>query len=147
MSGLRHVGIAVGDMDRSLRFYRDVFGFEVTWDRIEQGAALDTQLGQPDTRVRTVKLRNGRENPLVELLEFSRPAPEPAAESNLTRIGLTHLALTVDDVEAVFDRIVEAGCRAVAPPEPSADGQAKLFFCTDPDGVYLEVVEMTGRTP
>ena len=32
---LRHVGITVTDMEKSLKLYRDYFGFEVVWDEIE----------------------------------------------------------------------------------------------------------------
>ena len=30
--GLAHVGVFVSDLERSKRFYRDVLGFEITWE-------------------------------------------------------------------------------------------------------------------
>ena len=142
MTGIRHIGIVVSDLGRSLSFYQDVFGLEVTWDRVESGPALDSQLGMQGVEVRTVKMRGTSDATQIELLSFRRPYAENDVAGTLTRRGLTHIALAVSDADEVYDRLGATHCKATAPPSPSADGFAKVFFCTDPDGVFLEVVEL-----
>ena len=53
---LRHVGITVTDMEKSLKLYRDYFGFEVVWDEIEQGEFIDNLSDETDVKVNTVKM-------------------------------------------------------------------------------------------
>ena len=143
MTGIRHIGIVVSDLGRSLSFYQDVFGLEVTWDRVESGPALDSQLGLQDVEVRTVKMRGKSDSTQIELLSFRRPIAAADLPGTLTRRGLTHIALAVPDADKVYDRLATMQqCKATAPPTLSADGFAKVFFCTDPDGVFLEVVEV-----
>ena len=38
---LRHIGITVVDMEKSLKLYRDIFNLKVVWDRIEEGKFID----------------------------------------------------------------------------------------------------------
>ena len=51
MFKLRHVGITVTDMQRSLKLYRDYFGFDIVWDAIEQGDFIDSLSGQSNIKV------------------------------------------------------------------------------------------------
>ena len=142
MTRIRHVGIVVSDLERSLSFYRDVFGLEITWDRVESGPALDSQLGLQGVEVRTVKMRGELDDTQIELLSFRRPLADEDPGGTLTRRGLTHIALAVPDADQAYGRLESMKYTATAPPEQSADGFAKVFFCTDPDGVFLEVVEV-----
>ena len=41
MSSLRHVGITVSNLDRSIEFYRDFLGFDVKKIMVESGAGGD----------------------------------------------------------------------------------------------------------
>jgi len=141
VSVLRHVGIVVADIEASLAFYRRHFGFEPVADAVERGPALAHQLGLPAVEVRTVKLQAPDGGPLLELLDFSSPPRQPRAPAGLNVAGLTHLALTVADAAQVYSGLCAAGCAVTAPPAASADGRVRMFFCADPDGVQLEIVE------
>ena len=44
MISLRHVGLAVTDMDNALELYRDIFKLEVVWDQIESGKFIDYEM-------------------------------------------------------------------------------------------------------
>ena len=142
---VRHAGIVVSDLERSLAFYRDLLGLRVEVDQVEHGEFVETILGLPGVRVRTVKLAAKEGPTLLELLEFdglSLTAGEPA---DLRRIGPTHSALTVDDLDRLYRRLHSAGVRFVSPPRTSADGRARVAFCADPDGAMLELVEPIGN--
>ncbi len=166
---LRHAGIVVRSMERALRFYRDLLGLRVVWDRLEHGPPLEDVLGIPDVRVRTVKLAPAQHRDeaiatftagqphappaLLELLEFESPRscapsldaadPREIEQSRaLQRLGLTHLAWTVAGLDALFLRLSAAGVRFIHPPRTSADGRVKLAFCIDPDGTPMELVEV-----
>jgi catechol 2,3-dioxygenase-like lactoylglutathione lyase family enzyme len=142
--GVRHIGIVVRDAERSLSFYRDLLGLQVEADQSEHGDFIETILAVPGVRVRTVKL-SAREGPtLLELLEFEDPEGPDDGPPSLKRIGPTHAALTVDDLDRLHARLTEHGVRFLSPPQRSVDGRARVAFCADPDGTLLELVEPAG---
>jgi catechol 2,3-dioxygenase-like lactoylglutathione lyase family enzyme len=51
---LHHVAIAVGDMERSLAFYRDGLGLAVFQDEVIRGPDVDIALMEKAARVRMV---------------------------------------------------------------------------------------------
>jgi catechol 2,3-dioxygenase-like lactoylglutathione lyase family enzyme len=145
VSSVRHLGIVVRDAERSLGFYRDQLGLRVEVDQLERGEFIETLLGLPAVRVRTVKLSTADGGTLLELLQFDEAAASTASLGDLRRLGPTHAALTVDDLEALYRRLSGQGVRFLSPPLVSADGNARVAFCADPDGTMLELVEPTAR--
>lgn len=110
--------IPVADMERALRFYRDVLGFRVSFTNgnptsfavINQGAA-ELHLGvQPG------------------------------------KAGSAHAHLMVDDLDAVYDRLVQAGATVRQAPKVQEWG-LRDFVIADPDGNTFEIAEAgDGRT-
>lgn len=140
MTDIRHVGIVVSDMAVSLTFYRDVIGLRDAPITQESGEFLDGLLGMTAAKVSTVKLSGTKGSTLLELLCFETPTA--TASTPLTAIGPTHVALTVSDLDELYARIIAAGYEFNAPPKVSPDGGAKVAFCRDPDGTFLELVEV-----
>jgi CMP-N-acetylneuraminic acid synthetase/catechol 2,3-dioxygenase-like lactoylglutathione lyase family enzyme len=139
---LRHAGIVVSDLERSLSFYREALGFVETARADETGPFLDGLLNMPSATVTTVKLRGTTTPGQIELLSFKTPKPFAKAETALNTCGITHLALQVGDLDRLFQSLQGMGITFNAPPAVSPDGRAKVAFCRDPDGVFLELVEL-----
>ena len=96
-----------------------------------------------NAQVRTVKLVGTDNAVQVELLAFTTPAVvEANRDIGLTTRGPTHIALTVTGLTALHERMAAAGVPFTTPPRVSADGKAMVTFCRDPDGTYVELVEM-----
>jgi catechol 2,3-dioxygenase-like lactoylglutathione lyase family enzyme len=143
MSTLRHVGIVVSDLDRALAFYRDLLGFSVDREAVESGSFLDAILGMPNAEIRTVKLSGEGNGAQVELLAFIRPeTQETVRPVGFNTRGPTHIALTVKDLGELFQRMVAAGVSFTTPPRVADDGRAKVTFCRDPDGTFIELVQL-----
>lgn len=142
-AALRHVGIVVSDLPKMTAFYRDLFGFSQEKRALEFGNFIDTILGAPGVRVTTVKLTSPNGG-MIELLHFESPrTADGAAESHRTLFsaGLTHIALTVKNIDRLYEQLSRDGTKFVAPPAVSVDGRAKVAFCRDPEENYLELVE------
>lgn len=142
MTAVRHCGIVVSDMERSLRFYRDLLGLKVARAMDESGEFIDNVLGLGNVQVTTVKLSGDDGPTLVELLEFKSHQDKDPVRRTLYSIGPTHAAFTVDNLDEVYRRLSQAGVRFNAPPQLSPDGYAKVTFCYDPDGTPVELVEV-----
>ena len=141
MFSVRHVGITVQDMEKSLTLYRDYFGFQVVWDEIEQGKFIDGLSGIDDIVVRTVKLKDEKGG-MIELLEYeSHPQPLETLRP-IVNIGVSHFAMTVDNLDETYKDLLDMELIFNAKPAISPDGGAKVWFCRDFDGTLIELVEV-----
>ena len=140
MKAVRHTGIVVTDMARSLEFYRDLLGLTLALDFEERGEYIDTLSNVSGIRLRMVKLR-ADDGGLVELLHYISHPMSRAKDNKLCEIGPTHMAFTVDSIDETYARLSGAGVKFNSTPIVSPDGKAKPTFCQDPDGTYLELVE------
>ena len=137
---IRHTGIVVDDLKKSLWFYKEKMGFKVFKHMDESGHFIDKILGIRNIMVTTVKmiLRNGQ---MIELLDFSSHKKN-ILQSSINDIGPTHLAFTVDNIDKIYDDFLHDGVEFISTPEMSEDGGVKVVFCKAPEGTYIEFVEL-----
>lgn len=142
MVSLRHIGVTVTDMDRSLELYQKHFGLEVVWDQIEAGPFIDSLSGIEDIKVRTVKMKD-KLGGMIELLQYhSHPEEnEENSRNKIIKIGCSHLAVTVNDVDEAYKELSALGLKFNCTPQLSPDGGARVCFCRDYDGTLIEIVE------
>lgn len=138
---IRHAGVVVSDLKRSLEFYRDVLGLRVVCVADEPPSYIGKLLAIQDGRVTTAKLAAPTGETLIELLEFRREARPRQSVREVDSIGPTHIALTVADLDRAYLVLRERGAPFLAAPILSPDGLYKVAFCRDPDGTLLELVE------
>ncbi len=141
IKGFRHTGIVVSNLERSLEFYGALLGFSVAKRMEESGAHLDAVLGLKDARLTTVKM-SSPDGALIELLHYQSHPRDRGSEHESCRVGISHIALTVKDLDQTYQRLKDWGIEFNAPPQRSPDGGVKLTFCRDPDGMLLELVEV-----
>jgi catechol 2,3-dioxygenase-like lactoylglutathione lyase family enzyme len=139
--GIHHTAISTNDLDRSLRFYRDLLGFEQVFaSRWEPGAeAADKITGLKNSSARMVMLKAG--NACIELFEYSSPLPHPGDPNRpACDHGITHLCLDVRDIEAEYERLKAAGMLFHCPPQKM--GTVSATYGRDPDGNIVELLEV-----
>ncbi len=140
IKGIRHTGIVVNDLEASLYFYRDLLGLKIIKKMEESGDYIDNCLRLDGVRVTTLKMEslNGQ---MIELLKY-RSHPEEQKVRKINGIGISHIAFNVDNLDKEYRRLKKAGVSFHAPPQMSPDGYAKVTFCMDPEGTYIELVEL-----
>ncbi len=145
--GLFHGGVTVGDLDRSIAFYRDVLGFEVATRRDATEDYLREMHGQSFTTVRMAFLAIPNSTSMIELIEYQGVAThKPTYQPSDPSTG--HLCFLVDDIYAVDTRLRSAGCpaRSTRPiaitAGPNRGGWAVYF--ADPDGYPIEFIQRAG---
>lgn len=87
ITGIQHVGIPTNDMQKSIRFYKEL-GFEVVWQTINE------QNGES-----VVFLQLG--NLIMEIYESQQAAMKTGA--------IDHIALDVTDIDSIFSMVKDAG--------------------------------------
>ena len=137
---VRHMGIVVSDMEKSLKFYRDLLGLKVKSLVDEEGEFLDNMLARKNVKNKVAKLYAKNGNTLVELIDSKSHGNKK--DRDFFTIGASHFALTVDDLDETYDYLIKNGVKFTASPQLTPDGFAKVTFCEDPDGTLIELVEV-----
>src|SRR3989344_7975395 len=137
---LRHAGIVVTNMERSLKFYRDLLGLKIVWDKLESGDYIDNLSALKNVRVRTVKMSLGIGG-LVELLCYDSHPKKRFENNDICNIGSSHIALTVKNLDQLYSRLCGGGVKFNCEPQFPPDGKVRVAFCEDPDGTLIELVE------
>ena len=149
MLNLRHAGIYVKDLVRMAAFYRDVFQMHTICENVEQSDELIADLFQvKEAKVRLTKLitEQGKASgvgDMLELLQLLEPEGKALAEDGPISEGM-HVAFGVRAIEMVVDAIVARGGKRMTRIHLMGNGN-KCCFCRDPEGNWLELIEVQGR--
>jgi len=148
MNGVSHVAIGVRDMDKSLKFYRDVLGLEVRFDASQPIGAMPRLYAKPEKGTRrAVHLHYGSGASGGFLVLSEMPGGSPGNAIKLDEVGISHFSWWVDDIQAWHDKLKAAGAKILVPPtaaDSSGYGEKpgkKFLTCLfeDPDGIILQL--------
>jgi lactoylglutathione lyase len=126
-----HTMLRVGDLDRSIAFYRDVLGMKVL-----------SRKDYPDGKFTLCFVGYGS-NPEHAELELTH---NWGVEQYELGTAYGHIALGVDDIHATCDRIRAAGGKITREPGPMKHGTTVIAFVADPDGYKVELIEESSRS-
>src|SRR5437870_5574399 len=125
-----HTGITVSNLERSLHFWRDVLGFELSHTAHQAGDMAEqiTGVAGAELKLAVVKAPGGHK---IELLEYLAPQDRMKGSDPSTSLrtslrpcdtGFVHVALVVDDLDAVLGRIESSGWKAAGKPQALTKG-------------------------
>lgn len=144
-ASFHHIGLTVSDLERSIRFYRDLVGLAVRERDEVKGGQVELLTGVSGTKVRIADLDfgNGR---TLELSQYLAP-PGRAINARPNDAGYTHVGIEVEDVDLIYRRLAQAGVIFRSEPitlenaGPFWTG-ARVVHALDPDGLTVELVQM-----
>lgn len=132
MKALRvdHIGIAVKNLEESLKFYTEVIGLEVAGTEVVE-----------EQKVKVAFLPCGDSE--LELLESTEPDGPIAKYIEKKGEGLQHIALRVENIEETLAELKEKGVRLIDEKPRYGAGGAKIAFVHPKatNGILLELSE------
>ena len=132
-----HIGLCVTDLERSRRFYEEVFGFRSAFEFRTDGPETPKLLRlEAPLALEAVYL--WLDGLLLELLAFDRT--DRTSQRVMNEPGLTHLSIFVDDLDATIDAVGRHGGRVRADTNIGV-----AVFVEDPDGQAIEVIGPGGQ--
>jgi len=144
ITSIRHSAFVVRDIDKSLKFYSNTLGLKIYKRFTEKGEFIDKLTGIDDVLLEWVKLiiPNGG---LIELLQY-HSHPDPECFKNFAifpsnKLGSSHVALTVQDLNLLYIKIIDNGFICKSKPLIAPGGKALLLYCHDPDGAIIELIQ------
>jgi lactoylglutathione lyase len=140
MGTYNHTGQVVTDLERSKRFYQEVFGFKF-WYEITPPDEMTAKLSCLTPPLGVTASYLTLDGFVLELMHYSAPGAGALFRARtMNEPGLTHLSISVDDVRATAEKAVAYGGQVI---EESDVGAA--IFIRDPDGQLLELLPVTYR--
>ena len=146
--GAHHTAFQVADLGRSIAFYRDLFGFEVVWERINREDYVRQIVGYPDAELRQALLRFPGSDHCLELIDY-RGVERTPVDTSPPNPGTAHICLLVHDLSRFYDELVAGGVGAVSEPVLVTSGPNQgryAVYMIDPDGFRVELLEVDAGT-
>lgn len=130
---LDHIGIAVKDLEESLKFYQDILGLKCEGTEVVE-----------EQKVKVAFLPIGDTE--VELLE-STDAEGPVAKFIEKKgEGIQHLAFRVENIEEAIEEMKQKGVKMIDEKPRYGAGGARIAFChpKSTNGILVELSERNG---
>jgi lactoylglutathione lyase len=121
-----HTMLRVGNLERSIRFYRDVLKMKVL-----------RRHDYPDGKFSLAFVGYGDEKDHTVLELTYNWGVESYDKGN----AFGHVAIEVDDAYAVCEQVKQAGGKVVREAGPMMHGTTVIAFVEDPDGYKIEFIQ------
>ena len=122
---IHHIALSVWNLNASIKFYKDLFGFQET-RRFEKQELLG--------KAAFLKL----DGVALEIWEFQDQREPKDDLSDLNIFGIKHIAIEVENVDEQYKKISGFGIK-ISPPKKGITGT--YCFLKDPDGIVLELYQ------
>ncbi|MBY3537524.1 VOC family protein [Rhizobium laguerreae] len=148
LSRANHVGIVVSDLASSIKFYEALTGTKI--ENVDQigGPRMAAVQGMEKVLIKYANVHLDNLN--IDLLQYDEPKPKTASYQG-NDIGAMHLCFEVDDLDAVYRRMKDAGLEFSGEPIIFEDGDGlkkgagtAVAYFDDPDGTHLEIIAPKG---
>ena len=136
--GVSHIAFCVRDIDESLKFYRDIVGMIVDFDRIQDttGGGLPAIYAHSRNNRRQVRLRFA-ENADPHFIMTTHPDDVVDGKPiKLDQVGFSHFSFSMTDLSATRQHLMDNGVKLAS--EMNAAGTDSSFFVYDPDGMIVQ---------
>lgn len=132
---LWHIAISVSNIDKSIYFYKKVFGFNCTKRFYIESLGAEACF-----------LENG--NFVIEVFNFMDFKPLPDFKKSLLTdlkvLGVKHFAFKVKNIQKTYEYIKNLKVEIATNITVGGSG-LRYFFIKDPDGILIELIEKKGK--
>jgi methylmalonyl-CoA/ethylmalonyl-CoA epimerase len=127
---LNHVAIAVGDLEKVARVYRDTLGAQVSAPvPLPEHGVTTVFITLPNAKVELIAPL-GPNSPIAKFLERNPDG------------GMHHICYEVDDIRAARDQLSAAGARVLGDGEPKIGAHGKPVIFLNPKDFSGTLIEL-----
>ena len=137
-----HTSFTVSDIDRSLAFFRDALGFEVTSKGPRSPSLIQAITGVEGAEVLIAYVRGPGHS--IELIEYIKPETRSSVRPQPCDTGFSHIAYDVDDIDAAIKAARDHSVEPIGPVVAIDQGPnrgSRVAYLQDPDGITIEFIE------
>ena len=130
----------VNDLEKTRDFWINTLGFKLHIEAKEESPYIDELLAIKDPMLTTVKLIDSK-GFIIELLKFENYQVGNSWSGDLKTSGLTHIALTVDNLDELVEILRKLDYQTLSEIKTSPNKKVKVVFVKGPEGIMLELVQ------
>ena len=145
---INHIAVSVTNLDKAVKWYQEVFGFnvingpvEIVADDSALGMVVKDIHGANFKKMRVVWLSSGNQVG-IEIFEYLDPKAERRINDNYEywKSGFFHICVTDPNIEELCTKISETGGKQRSKIWDIAPNKGhKIAFCEDPFGNVIEI--------
>lgn len=147
IKSISHIGLTVTDLERSIKFYRDILGLDYKGFMYMEGESTDRLFNGKNLKAKVAYLspKSGEGCPDVELIEFKRGEVKKGQPS-LFKTSISELCFAVEGIEDFYKHLVDKKVQVMSEPQTFDSteygfGKSSALYFYDPDGNILEAIE------
>jgi lactoylglutathione lyase len=130
INNIRHLGILIYDLEKSLDFYINFLGFSILKITYENDMYIQALLGID--KLTHIKLQINENQPLLELYYIKNINSYPF---------YNHISFTVEDIFDLYNNLEAIDLRPISRPIENKEKTFLVMFSRDPSGNLIEWVE------
>ncbi|SVE18801.1 uncharacterized protein METZ01_LOCUS471655 [marine metagenome] len=137
-----HTSFTVSDLDRSLAFFRDALGFEVSSKGPRSASLIQAITGVEGAEVLIAYVRGPAHS--IELIQYIKPETRSSVRPQPCDTGFSHIAYDVDDIDAAIKAARDHSVEPIGPVVAIDQGPnrgRRVAYLRDPDGITIEFIE------
>ena len=138
----QHICITCRDIERSVRFYERL-GLDVT-DPVrefdEDALARTFQTPRGHIKVLHMAPPNATSEVFIDQVQWLDPSSTDEPYPALNHVGINRVAFRVSDIDPTMAKSRERGIVFLT-EEPQSFGPFRTIVTTDPDGVFIQLLE------
>jgi catechol 2,3-dioxygenase-like lactoylglutathione lyase family enzyme len=142
--GFNHTAFVVSDLDRTVGFFRDLLGFELTSRAPRDKTAIQEMTGLAGADIEVAYLSGL--NHWIELIRYKAPEARGDALPRIYADGAGHVALNVDDAEAAVRAAAAYGLEPIGKVVTIDQGPnkgRKVVYLQSEDGLSVEFIQIS----
>jgi catechol 2,3-dioxygenase-like lactoylglutathione lyase family enzyme len=144
------MGLVIGDMDATMKFWRDMMGWEFTSPSPWSGSPqLNDLFGVPrGTNMRSVRAIIPGSTARIEMIQFQNVKGTPF-DLRVPDPGASGMAIRVAAIQELLPKLKAAGVRVISKDQALVEWDAKTrnVFIKDPNGLLIEIVGTVAPPP
>jgi len=130
-----HVGLSVADLNGMANWYAKAFGWKI---------AQPFEVPPIQLRGMFVVCDDGVAIELLQREGSFRTAKFDSVPEMAANQGYGHIALRVEDVDALHDHLVSLGATSIMSPRPAPVADSRMAYVADPEGNLVELLTRKG---
>ena len=130
----------VNNLEKTRDFWINTLGFKLHIEAKEESPYIDELLAIKEPMLTTVKLIDSK-GFIIELLKFDNYQVENSWSGDLKTTGLTHIALTVENLDELVEILRKLDYQTLSEIKTSPNKKVKVVFVRGPEGIMLELVQ------
>lgn len=134
-----HTSFTVTDLDRSVAFWQNIMGYALTRRTRGSGDFVSHLIGVAGANIELAILEGGGH--VLELVRYNSPSDQRQSVPRPWDTGAAHIALSVDNIEAVIEAMTENGWSVTGTIAVNPRSKSLVAYVRDWDGVTVELIE------